>query len=170
MKLKSRIKIFAILTSVFLNVGCDQVSKEIARNNILPNEKIEVLRDNLVFMNVENTGVAYSLGSGFNPVIKLIAFQILPAIVLLILLGATLIKSKYSKEAIIGFSFVIGGGMGNIYDRIRHRSVTDFLYIDLGFFNTQIFNMADVSVVIGSLIIINDILITKWNIFRSTIH
>lgn len=163
MKLKSKLKILGILTLVFLNVGCDQVSKKIARNNISPNERIEVLNDNLILMNVENTGVAFSLGSSFNPVIKLIAFQILPAIVLLILLGASLIKSKYPRAVIIGFSFIIGGGIGNIYDRILYGSVTDFMYIDLGFFNTQIFNMADVSVVIGSLIVLSSSLFNSEN-------
>ena len=156
MKLKSKVKIFAILALVFLNVGCDQVSKKIARNNISPNERIELVKNNLVLMKIENTGAAYGVGSNLNPIIKRIIFQILPAIVLLVLLWLSLIKSKYPREVIIGFCFIVGGGFGNVYDRIIYGSVTDFMYIELGFFNTQIFNMADVSVVVGSLIILTN--------------
>ena len=54
----------------------------------------------------------------------------------------------------IGLSFIIGGGIGNIYDRIVHGSVTDFLHIDLGLFRTGIFNMADVSIMVGMGIVL----------------
>ena len=49
---------------------------------------------------------------------------------------------------------IIGGGIGNIYDRILYSSVTDFLYLEFGKLHTGIFNMADVSVVIGVLLIL----------------
>ena len=55
---------------------------------------------------------------------------------------------------IFGFCFIVGGGIGNIFDRIAYGSVTDFLYVDLGFFATEIFNMADVSIVLGTLIVL----------------
>ena len=45
--------------------------------------------------------------------------------------------------------FLIGGGLGNIFDRALYGSVTDFLHIDFGLFQTGIFNMADVSVMVG---------------------
>jgi signal peptidase II len=45
--------------------------------------------------------------------------------------------------------FLIGGGIGNIYDRIKFGSVTDFLHIDFILFRTGIFNLADVSIMIG---------------------
>ncbi len=54
---------------------------------------------------------------------------------------------------------MIGGGIGNIYDRIVHGSVTDFLYIDLGgIFHTGVFNVADLCITIG----ISIILIQSW--------
>jgi signal peptidase II len=55
---------------------------------------------------------------------------------------------------LIGWCFVIGGGTGNLYDRIIHGSVTDFLHLDLRLFQTGIFNMADVSIMTGMFIII----------------
>ncbi len=162
MKLNSIIRITVILTLVLLNVGCDQLSKKIVREHIAPNERIEVIKDNLILMKVENTGAAYSFGSDLNPIIKRIVLQILPAIVLIIMLYLSLIKSKYPNEMVFGFCFIIGGGIGNIFDRIVYGSVTDFLYVDLGFFNTEIFNLADVSIVIGSLILLAHTIIDWW--------
>ncbi len=169
MKLKSTLKIAAILTLVFLNVGCDQLSKKIAREHITPNESIAVIKDNFILMNVENTGAAYSIGSDLNPVIKRILLQIIPATVLLVLLWLSLVKSKYPKEMVFGFCFIIGGGIGNVFDRIAYGSVTDFMYIDLGFFNTQIFNMADVSIVVGSLIIVSYTFVGKKEKLTETV-
>ncbi len=154
MNLKSNIRIIAILTLVFLNVGCDQLSKKIVREKITANERIVVIKNNLILTNVENTGAAYSLGSDLSPLIKRILLQLIPAIVLIVMFLTIVFKTKYSKEMVIGFCFIIGGGIGNIFDRIVYGSVTDFMYIDLGFFNTEIFNMADVSIVVGALIVV----------------
>jgi len=72
-----------------------------------------------------------------------------------------LMKKEYPIIVIIGFSFVIGGGIGNVFDRIAYGKVTDFLYVDLGFFATEIFNMADVSIVIGALMVLTHTLLSK---------
>ena len=55
---------------------------------------------------------------------------------------------------VIGFAFVIGGGIGNLIDRIFYGSVTDFFQIRLGIFRTGIFNMADVAVTLGVILIL----------------
>ena len=58
----------------------------------------------------------------------------------------------------IGMCFLIGGGIGNIIDRLLYGSVTDFLHIDFGLFRTGIFNLADVSIMVGiGILIINSI-------------
>ena len=110
---------------------------------------------------MENSGAAYSFGSNWSPLLKGIILKIIPAIVLVILLVMTLVKKDYPKIVMIGFSFVIGGGIGNVFDRIVYGSVTDFLYVDLGFFATEIFNMADVSIVLGAIVILGHTLIVK---------
>ncbi len=154
-------RVAIILCLVFLNISCDQLSKKVVRNKIQKNERIQVIQDNLILTRVENTGAAYSWGSDWNPTVKRIVLQIIPAIVLIVLLGMVLMKKEYTKIIIIGFSFVIGGGIGNVFDRIAYGRVTDFLYIDLGFFSTEIFNMADVSIVIGALMVLIHTLFSK---------
>jgi signal peptidase II len=62
---------------------------------------------------------------------------------------------------LIGASFVIGGGIGNMIDRILHGSVTDFLHLKIGSFQTGIFNMADVSIMIGMAFLIYTSLVRR---------
>ncbi len=154
-------RVVIILTLVFLNISCDQLSKKIVRNKIETNERIQVIQDNLILTKVENRGAAFSFGSDWHPVVKRIVLQVIPAIVLITLLVLTLTKTEYPKIVIVGFSFVIGGGIGNVFDRIAYGSVTDFMYINVGFFKTEIFNMADVSIVIGAIVVLTHTLIHK---------
>jgi len=143
-----------IVSIVLLNIGCDQISKEAVRNNVTPNEYIEVVSNNLILTNVENTGAMLGFGQDLPPILKIVLLQVIPVIVLLILLYRILRKRDLDKFMVIAFAFVIGGGIGNLIDRIAHGSVTDFFLIELGFFKTGIFNMADVSVTLGVLLIL----------------
>ena len=157
-------RVAIILTLVFLNISCDQLSKKMVRNKLDMNDRIQVINNSLILTKVENSGAAYSFGSNWNPWVKAIILKIIPAMVLIVLLAMTLLKTEYPKIVMIGFTFVIGGGIGNVFDRIVYGSVTDFLYVDLGFFATEIFNMADVSIVIGALIILGHTLLAKKDV------
>lgn len=147
-------KKIGILALVLLNVGCDQLSKDIVRKNVAPMDYIRIVRENLILTNVENTGAMLGFGQSLPPVPKLIFLQILPVLVLFVLLFRVLQKSNLNKWLIVAFAFVIGGGIGNLIDRILHGSVTDFFQIKIGVLRTGIFNMADVSVTIGVLLIL----------------
>ncbi|MCK5441909.1 MAG: signal peptidase II [Maribacter sp.] len=148
------LKRIVILAIVTLNIGCDQISKEIVRKNVTPMEYIQVVNDNFILTNVENTGAMLGFGKGLSPILKLIFLQGLPSIVLLILLARMLKKTNSNRWLVLAFAFVVGGGIGNLIDRIAYGSVTDFFQIKLGIFKTGIFNMADVSVTIGVLLIL----------------
>ena len=148
------LKRFSIIAFVLLNIGCDQISKNIVRRNVEPMEYIQILGDNFILTNVENTGAMLGFGQGFSPTLKLILLKGLPLIVLLILLARTLQKSNLNRWMVLAFAFVIGGGIGNLIDRIAYGSVTDFFQIKLGMFKTGIFNMADMSVTTGVLLLL----------------
>ena len=154
MSIRHVIRALIITAIVLINIGCDQVSKDIVRKNINTQEVIHVIQSNFVLMKVENTGAAMSSGANLPPVIKIILLQIFPALVLLFLFIWILTNAKFSKLRIVGLCFIIGGGIGNLYDRILYGSVTDFMYMELGFLKTGIFNMADVSVSLGTILIL----------------
>lgn len=143
----------AIVLLVLLNIGCDQISKKIVRKNVADTAYIEVIENHFILTKVENTGAMMGFGQNLSPTLKIIFLQAIPVIVLLVLLFRMLRKSEMDKWIILAFACVIGGGIGNLIDRIAHGSVTDFFLIKLGFLKTGIFNMADVSVTVGVLLL-----------------
>lgn len=147
-------KRITIVFLVLLNIGCDQISKELVRKNVDSSEYIRVIGDHLIMTNVENTGAMLGFGDNFPPIIKNVFLKALPVLVLFILLFRILRKKQMNIWLIVAFAFVIGGGVGNLIDRIAYGSVTDFFQIKLGFLKTGIFNMADVSVTLGALLIL----------------
>ncbi len=139
-----------ILLIVIANISCDQISKKVVRESVEPGSRIEIINQNFLLMNVENDGAFLSLGSNFSPILKKIILLVLPLMMLIGVLFYLFTQTNLPKIALIGWSFVIGGGIGNMYDRIKFGSVTDFLFIDLGgIFRTGVFNMADVSIMVG---------------------
>lgn len=156
--------IFRTIIIIFIlisNIGCDQVSKNIVRNNMHYHEQISVIDHYFTLTKVENTGAFLSFGVLFPPVVKLILLTILPLIVIALALIYILTKQQISNWRIIGICFIIGGGLGNIYDRIAFGSVTDFLHIDFVLFQTGIFNIADASVMLGMFLILLENFIHK---------
>ncbi len=152
-------KIGVILILIISNIGCDQVSKNIVRDEVMPNKQIDVMGDFLMLTNVENTGAFLSMGAGADGAVRWVLFLILPTIIILGLVIYLLFSKKLSPALIIAFSFIAGGGIGNLYDRYLYGSVTDFLHMDFGIFRTGIFNMADVSIMVGMFIILGGMIL-----------
>ena len=150
-----------IVLLIAANIGCDQVSKAIARDKIEYRERIEVLGDYLVFTKVENTGAFLGLWSELPQWLKNILLLGLPALVMVALFVYLLRKQGMSRATLVALTFIVGGGVGNLYDRVRYGQVTDFLYMDFQLFHTGIFNMADVSVMAGTALILIESLFSK---------
>ena len=149
MKKQHSLHYFFLLFMVLLNIGCDQVSKHIVRQKIDYNQNISVIDNHVTLTKVENTGAFLSAGNDLPDVVRLVLLTILPLVVLGFGLYYLFSKKDLQIALQIGLCFLIGGGIGNIYDRIKFGSVTDFLHIDFGLFRTGIFNLADVSIMIG---------------------
>jgi signal peptidase II len=154
MKVKRILKALIILMILSLNISCDQISKKIVRQKIDYNDHIGLVHNFLTITKVENTGAFLSLGHSLPKTAKIIFLILLPVILLGFGLFYLLRKSTLSNLIILGLCFIIGGGFGNLYDRVIVGSVTDFLHIDFVVFQTGIFNMADVSVMTGIFILL----------------
>jgi len=157
MKTKRILRNALILILLSSNIACDQISKNIVRKNLYNIEQVSLLGKYLTLTRVENTGAFLSLGENMPRKTKLIFLTILPLIVLGVVIVFLMTKKSLSVMQIFGSGFIIGGGIGNLFDRLIYGSVTDFLNIDLVVFHTGIFNMADVSVMTGTLILFFDI-------------
>ncbi len=145
-----------LLFIVLLNVGCDQVSKTVVRHKIDYNENIGFIKNHVTLTKVENTGAFLSAGDNLPESVRFILLSLLPILVLAYGLYYLFIHHNLPRFFQLGMCFLIGGGIGNIYDRIRFGSVTDFLHIDFVMFRTGIFNLADVSIMIGIGILLID--------------
>lgn len=153
MQIKSVQKIVLISIIVLFNIAVDQISKTIVRNNLDHTETIHVIKDTIMLKKAENTGAALGIGANLPSDLKIIYFQILPIIFLVFLFRMIIIETDITKVTTIGIAFAIGGGVGNILDRILYGSVTDFIIIKIGVLETGIFNFADLSVIIGIVLV-----------------
>ena len=117
--------------------------------------KFEILRnfsDNSFYVNdflnlylIWNTGIGFGLLSfDTNLIYNLITTLIGLVIIILIMIG---IKSESSEKII--FSIIIGGALGNFYDRIVFNAVPDFIDLHYGNFHWFTFNVADIFITIG---------------------
>ncbi len=156
MKMSRSLRMLLIFGLILINVGCDQVSKSVARTHINDTERISVIGEYLVLMKTENKGAFLGfLSSMESSILKSIFLIVLPVAVLFFILRMIIVNTDLDRFMIVGLCCIIGGGIGNLYDRILYRSVTDFMHIDLGgIFKTGIFNMADVSVMLGTGLLI----------------
>ena len=140
---------------IALSIFLDQISKILIRNNVEQYSDIKLIGEYFILTNVENSGAFLGMGSGFSPIMKSVFLIILPIIVLISIIIYVYRDKEIDKISLIGFSIIIGGGIGNIFDRIIYGSVTDFLFIDLGgIFRTGIFNIADLAVTTGMILIL----------------
>ncbi|MFI5152441.1 MAG: signal peptidase II [Chitinophagales bacterium] len=143
-----------IILIILMNIGCDQVAKRFVRKHIDANESIHFLSDHFTITRVENAGAFLSFGDHLPARSRNILLAVLPMVALMFGLAYVLVKRNLPLVSAIGISCILGGGLGNIYDRIAHGAVTDFFHINFGIFQTGIFNMADLSITAGALILL----------------
>ncbi len=151
--ISKRNRLLALL--IFASVVLDQASKILIRNYIDRYQSISLIGEYFTLTNVENPGAFLGMGSDLSPSLKLVLLLILPVIVLGIVMYKLFTETTLDKWSTIGFASIIGGGIANMLDRFRFGSVTDFLHIDFGgVFRTGIFNVADMFVSAGLIILI----------------
>ncbi|MFD2583032.1 signal peptidase II [Pedobacter vanadiisoli] len=138
-----------LLLLLALNFGCDQISKKIVRANISDYEHISIIKGHFTLTKVENTGAFLSLGDEMPYIFRLVILTGLPLLFLGYGLYFLFAKRNLTITMQIALCFLIGGGIGNLYDRIVHGSVTDFMHMDFYLFQTGVFNFADISIMIG---------------------
>jgi len=146
-----------ITVLIIFNIAIDQISKAIVRGTMVKGGKgqINVIKDYFQLIWVENKGAFLGMGSDMNPTLKLIFLLVLPTIVLGYVIYYIVKTKELDRLSLIAFCCIIGGGVANVFDRIVYKQVTDFFFIDLGgVFKTGIFNVADLSVTTGMIMLL----------------
>jgi signal peptidase II len=161
MKTSRLIRNILILTLLVTNIGCDQVAKYIVRHSISYNDRITVIDNFVTITRVENTGAFLSMGNNLPRAYYYVIMVLLPLAVIGYATWHLLKNRDLSKLMTAGMTLFIGGGLGNIWDRIIYGSVTDFLYFDFHIFHTGIVNIADISLTAGCFIILIEMVLTQ---------
>jgi len=149
MKLNQPIGKLLIMLLVLFNFGCDQLTKEVARTHISEYERISVIKDHFTLLKVENTGAFLSSGESLPAPVKTILLNILPLSAIFYGLYMLMKKNDFNLQMTLGISLIVSGGLGNLYDRIRYGSVTDFMHLDFNIVQTGVFNVADLFITAG---------------------
>lgn len=148
-------KLLIVLAVIIACIGLDQETKILAKQHLEPLRKnISYMGDSFRLTYVENDGAFMSWGSDFNETIRTWALKIFPVIMLAGLFFYTLFSKSLNLIQVLSFSFILGGGISNIYDRLTRGSVIDFMNMGFGDLRTGIFNVADMAIMLGLFMMI----------------
>jgi signal peptidase II len=139
----------------------DRMAKWAIASNIALHDSVVVIPGFFRLTHVQNTGAAFGLFAESPAQWKvgaLVSFSILA----LIVVSALLWKNGHALSTTsIGLSLILGGAMGNLWDRMVSGHVVDFLDFYVGNYHWPAFNVADSAIVIGAILLVSEIVFAK---------
>lgn len=126
----------------------DRILKVLVTNNFVLNVRNKIIDGFFYITNCHNEGAAFSLFSGN------VLFLIFITLIVLFLIYRTINKENVNKIGILAYGLLLGGILGNLYDRIFYGYVIDYLDFVIFKFNFAIFNLADAAIVVGAILLI----------------
>ncbi len=149
--MKRNVKIILFCAISILFIGCDQVTKELAKTHLKDKPLLSFYHDTFRLDYVENTGAFLSFGDDWPPAISFWVMNVLPLVFLIGLFAYAIRKTATSTlSAVFPFILICAGGLGNIIDRfLYNHHVTDFMNVGINNVRTGIFNVADLYVTTG---------------------
>lgn len=144
-----------------LVVFLDRLAKWSVARNIPLHESIQVIPDFFRLTHVENSGAAFGLFAD-SPSEWKIAVLVMFSVVALVIVSALLWRNSHSMNITgLGLSLILGGALGNLWDRLVSGRVVDFLLFYVGQYQWPAFNVADSAIVVGAGLLVFEILFTK---------
>src|SRR5881397_3607474 len=144
-----------------LVIVLDRAAKWTIARNISLHESIQVIPGFFRITHVENRGAAFGLFAD-SPSEWKIAVLVLFSIVALVIVSALLWRNSNSMSTTgVGLALILGGALGNLWDRLVSGRVVDFLLFYVGQYQWPAFNVADSAIVIGAGLLVFEILFTK---------
>lgn len=136
--------------AILSTVGCDQATKLIARDHLVPGKPLIYAGDLFRLQYAENKGAFLGLGSTLPDTVREGIFTVGAGIMLLAMLVWLLRARRMSPWNTLAVALFFGGGLGNLIDRVfRDGRVIDFLNVGIGGLRSGIFNVADMAITAG---------------------
>src|SRR6202035_4932847 len=149
------------LSIAFVVVILDRWTKHLVAQRIPLYRHIQIIPGFFSLTHTENTGAAFSLFANSTGPWKtglLIAFSVIALVVVSILLW----KNHHAHMVSgIGLSLIMGGALGNLWDRVLRGRVVDFLLLYVKRYQWPVFNLADSAIVVGAGLLVVEILFAK---------
>ena len=142
-------KVYIIALTLFI---IDQLSKSLISTYLKLNESILIIKDFFYIRYINDTGASFGMLSNSK------ILSILLSVIAIIIILRYMNSFKKTKINMIGFGLVLGGVLGNLSDRILFGYVKDFLDFVIFNYNFPVFNLADIFIVIGVIILIISII------------
>ena len=132
-------------------IGIDQITKYVVERTLSLYQPVEVLGDFFRLTYIFNRGAAFGISVGEW---SRVAFTVLPVIATLLLFVMYRGTAWSDKLRLVSIALVTGGALGNLIDRVRSsRGVVDFLDFGIGSTRWPVFNVADIGVTVGALLL-----------------
>ena len=145
-----------IYTISLITVLLDQIIKYIVMSNMTLHQEIKLIPNFFSLYYLKNTGAAFSILG--NKTIILILVSIF---CLIIIKNAIKKLKRVNTLTIISLGIMTGGIIGNLFDRILYKSVIDYLSFNIFSYNFPVFNLADIGITVGAILLIIDLIIEE---------
>ena len=148
---EARRKIALYVAMVGGVIALDQLTKMLVLRELRPYSPVEVLGDYFRLTFIYNTGAAFGLHLGDASRWVFMALAAVAVVVLWFMFRGT----RWGDRArLVAIASVTGGAIGNVIDRVRSsRGVVDFLDFGVGEWRWPVFNVADIAVTVGALLL-----------------
>jgi signal peptidase II len=148
--LKKKLINLILIASIF---AVDRISKIYIIKIFELENKVDIyLTENLNFYLIWNKGIAFGLFS-FN---EIFIYNIITGIIIIICIVVTVMIYVNSGLKVFSLIFVLGGALGNLFDRMYYSAVPDFIDFHINGFHWFVFNVADIFITLGIICLIFD--------------
>ena len=154
-----RVQALSIVTALF---AADRASKLWIESHLTLYDSFAIIPGIFNIVHTQNSGAAFGLFAGASPTIRFLVL-IVASLAMMGILGQMLWQateriSAASATLRLALTLVLGGAIGNLYDRLRFDRVTDFLQVFLGTYEWPSFNVADSAICVGATLLAIDFL------------
>lgn len=143
---KNKNKVYLTAVIVLL---IDQIVKLLIKTNMSLNEEISIIPNFFSIQYLKNTGAAFSILENQTILLAITSIICISVIIYYLKKEENLTTAMY-----LSFGLVLGGILGNLIDRIVYQGVIDFLSFQIFNYNFPVFNIADIGITIGVLLLI----------------
>jgi len=142
-------------------IALDRLTKWIIAQRLSLHDGVQVIPGFFRIIRTENRGAAFGLFAD-SPSEWKVGLLILFSLIALLIVSALLWKNSHSMSTTgIGLALILGGAIGNLWDRVVSGHVVDFLLFYVGQYQWPAFNLADSAIVAGAGLLVFEILFTK---------